>query len=100
MGQVTNFTNRVSQAGTVSIVGVTNVTGAGTITTPLDTVVGVVTGLAAVPGTATTSVFVVAGTAHANTAGASTFILRTYQASGAAGTVAADVAWTAFGTKA
>ena len=97
---VSNFPNKISDAGTVAERGLTSVTGAGTITTGLDTIVGVNVSLAAVPGTATTSVFVVGGTAHANAAGASTFIAKTYQVSGSAGTVAADVAWTAFGTKA
>lgn len=97
---VTNFPNQISQAGTVCEYGLTSVTGAGTITTGLDTIVGVVTSLGALPGTATTSVLTVAGTAHANVTGASTFIARTQQVSGSAGTVAANVAWIAVGTKA
>ncbi len=97
---VTNFPNKISDAGTVSERGLTSITGAGTITTGLDTIVGVIPSLAAVPGTATDKVFVVAGTAHVNATGASTFIVKTYQVSGSAGTVAADVAWHAFGTKA
>ena len=80
--------------------GLTSVTGAGTVTTGLDTIVGVTCSLGALPGTATNAVFTVGGTAHANATGASTFIARTQQVSGSAGTVAANVAWVAFGTKA
>lgn len=97
---ITNFPYGISDRGVASEHGVTAITGAGTVTTSLDSIVGVTTSIAGVPGTATSEVLVVAGTAHVNTAGAATFIAKTYQASGSAGTVSASVAWTAFGTKA
>jgi hypothetical protein len=97
---VTNFPNGLSSAGTVVQVGVTNITGAGTVTTGLDTVVGVTASLAAVPGTAGGSAHTVFGTAHANASGAASFILRTQQADGVtAGTVSTPVSWVAYGAK-
>lgn len=98
---VTRFPNGVSGLSDVAVQhGVTSVTGAGTITTALDTITGVVTSLGTALGTATNQVFVCMGTANVNAAGASTFIARTYQGpTGAAGTVASPVVWTAIGTK-
>lgn len=96
---VTDFPNQVSSGGTVWESGVTSVTGAGTITTSLDTVTGVNVSIAGVPGTASNNAFTVAGTAHANVAGAATFIARLYKSDGEAGTAVKAVAWTAFGTK-
>lgn len=97
----TNFPNGISNGGTAVNYGVTSVAaGAGTVTTNLDTVVGVVPSIAGVPGTAASSVLTVAGTAHVNATGASTFILRTYRADGSAGTATVSVAWHAFGTRA
>lgn len=98
---VTNFPGGVSNNGTVARHGVTAVTGAGTVATDLDTIVGVVAQLAAPSGTAGGSAAHVWGTAHANASGASSFILRTAQNDAVtAGTVSQNVAWTAFGTKA
>lgn len=97
---VTNFPDQVSSGGVVVQCGVTSITGAGTVTTSLDSVTGVVASIAGVPGTATSDNFVVAGTAHQSTAGAATFILRTYAGTGAAGTAVKSIAWTAFGPKA
>jgi hypothetical protein len=98
----TRFPNGISGVNSVAVEhGVTSVTGAGTITTTLDTITGVNCSLGTALGTATTQVFTASGTAHVNTAGASTFIAKTYQGpTGAAGTVAAPVVWTAIGTKA
>jgi len=96
---VTDFPNEVSSGGTVSQHGVTTITGAGTITTSLDSIVGVNVSIAGVPGTASSDALTVAGTAHANAAGAATFIARLYKSDGEAGTVAKAVAWTAFGAK-
>lgn len=98
---ITNFSQGLSSFGTVVAHGVTAVTGAGTVTTPLDTIVGVNANLAVPSGTAGGSAAHVWGTAHANASGASTFIIRTAQYDGTtAGTVSQNVAWTAFGTKA
>lgn len=96
---VTDYPNGASSFGTVTQYGVSTISGAGTVTTTLDTVTSVVASLATVPGTAAGSVIAVHGTAHANVAGAATFILRTTRSDGAAGTVAAPVAWCAVGTK-
>lgn len=94
----TRFPNGVSGIGdVVSQHGVTNVNGAGTITTSLDTITGVITSL----GTAlSTGTFTCMGTANTNGSGAATFIARVYNSSATAGTVLAPVVWTAIGTKA
>ena len=98
---VTNFSYGVSSEGTVVQHGLSSITGAGTVTTTLDTITSVHPTLASVPGTAGGSVAFVQGTAHANASAASTFIIRAYQYDGVtAGTVAANIAWTAVGTKA
>lgn len=97
---VTNFPNGMSSEGTVVQHGLSSITGAGTVTTSLDTITSVHCTLAGVPGTAGGSVAFVQGTAHANSAGAASFIARTYQYDAVtAGTVAINVAWTAVGTK-
>lgn len=93
----TNFPNGISVNGLAEHSGVTNVTGAGTITTNLDSVTGVITSL----GTAlSATTFTCMGTAHAAASGAATFIARVYNSSATAGTVLAPVVWTAYGTKA
>lgn len=97
---VTNFPEGASSGGTVEQSGVSSITGAGTVTTSLDSIAGVVVSIAGVPGTASADAFTVAGTAHANAAGAATFIARLYKADGSAGTSVKNVAWTAFGAKA
>ncbi len=98
---VTNYTYGVSSAGTVIQAGLTTITGgAGTVTTSLDTVALVNVSIAGVPGTATGSVYVVAGTAHANATAASSFIVKGYNAAGNAGTAATPIAWVVAGSKA
>lgn len=96
---VTDFPNQSSSGGTVWESGVTTITGAGTVTTGLDSVAGVTVSLASVPGTAATTACYVQGTAHTAAAGAATFIARLYDGTGTAGTAAKAVAWTAFGAK-
>ena len=97
---VTDYPNGASSFGTVAQHGLSSITGAGTVTTTLDTITSVQVSMASVPGTAGGSAAYVQGSAHQNAAGAATFIARAYQKDGVtAGTVAASVAWTAVGTK-
>ena len=91
----TNYPYGVTSFGTAYETGITSVNGVGTITaTNLATVTHVITSLAGSAGTATNQVYTVTGTAH-STASA---IIRTHQITGAAGTVAYNVAWTLYGT--
>lgn len=92
---VTKFPYGVSSFGTVSETGLVSVTGVGTVTaTNLATVTHGVVSLAGSAGTATNQVFAVSGTAHST----ASFIIRTHQITGGAGTVAANVAYTLYGT--
>lgn len=91
----TNFPYGVTSYGTASETGLVSVTGVGTVTaTNLATVTHGVLSLAGSAGTASTEVFTVSGTAHST----ASFIIRTHQGTGAAGTVAANVAYTLYGT--
>jgi hypothetical protein len=91
----TNFPYGVTSFGTACETGITSITGVGTITaTSLATVTHVIPSLAGSAGTASTQVFTVSGTAHSTNSA----IIRTHTGTGAAGTVAANVAWTIYGT--
>jgi hypothetical protein len=91
----TNIPYGVTSFGTAYETGITSITGVGTITAPnLSTVTHGIVSLAGSAGTATTEVFSVSGTAHST----NKLIVRTHQITGAAGTVAANVSWTLYGT--
>lgn len=90
----TNYPYGVTAFGTATAAGVTSITGVGTVATGLTTVAGGVVSLAALPGTAGGSAAFAIGTAEG-----ANLIIRTYQYNGVtAGTVAQNVAWTAFGS--
>lgn len=77
--------------------GTANITGAGTVTTGLDTCVGINVSYAGSAGTASANVLTVCGTAHG---AAGQAIIRTVRADSTPGTIAAPVVWAAIGTKA